>query len=427
MIRLRTAVRVMPAIWLALPLTAFACWYVTLLYASDGYTVDATAKASMTIGFVGAVLAACAAWEGSRLRRSGLWAAPSVRSRWAVAFWVLLPVVLVGLVAVSAAMVVNLARSGAGFVPDWRFVAMTAIDLVAYSAAGLAAGLLLPIAVAGPLAIMGTFIWLGFVPAIEPVWLRHLTGMFRDCCGLEQDLALRAVVASTVVDLGIVAAAGLLTAGPWPRLTRAGAALGALVVAFVIAVPMVAGMIYAPVVARDTGLLQCKENGDLTVCLWPEHQARADEVVEIATAARDRWMGAGITVPALFTEADRSVAPSDALFFSFNGADSDEGNVINSLASSLLPPFPDCEGGSTGGMALIYLQAWYDAAGGMSQSALEREWGEMLDEPNYPAPLKLVDQLEHATPAQQADWISRTETASQQCDTWDPGLIAVQP
>jgi hypothetical protein len=426
MIRLGTVIRVMPAIWLALPLVAFASWYVTLLYASDGYAVDASAKGSMTIAFVGAVLTACASWEGSRLRRAGLSSAPSVRSRWTVAFWILLPVVLVGIVAVTAAMVVNLVRSDAGLLPDWRFVLMTTVDLVAYGTGGFAAGLLLPIAVAAPLAMVGTFIWVGFVPAMEPVWLRHLTGMFRDCCGLEQDLAPRALMASTVVDLGFVAAAAAI-ATPWPSWIRAGAAIGALAIAFVLAVPMVAGMTYAPVIARDTKAMHCRKSADVSVCLWPEHDARAHEVMGIVTAVHERWVAAGIRAPGLFTEADRSVAPDSALVFSLNGANFDRGNIINSLAAGLLPPFPNCGGGATGGFAFMYLQAWYDAVGGMSPSALQREWRDFLDEPDYPAPLTLVAQLEQATRAQQVDWIARVESASQQCFTWDPELIAVQP
>ena len=340
MIRLRTALRVMPAIWLALPLIAFACWYVTLLYPSDRYAVDATAKASMTIAFVGAVCAACAAWEGSRLRRAGLWAAPSVRSRWTVAFWALLPVVLVGLLAVTAAMVVNVARSDAGL-PDWRFIAMTALDLVAYASAGFAAGLLLPIAVAGPLAIVATFFWIGFVPAMDPVWLRHLTGMFRDCCGLAEDLAWRALVASTIVDLGFVAGAVLLMAGPGRLWRRAGGAVASFSLAVVVGSFLVSSMTYAPVVARNTAALECQTDVGVSVCTWPEHHARATEVAGIVADVRSAWQQAGMAVPSFFTEADPSVAPAGALVFTFDAGSSTRDDIISSLALGMLPPRPE--------------------------------------------------------------------------------------
>jgi hypothetical protein len=426
MIRLRTALRVMPAIWLALPLIAFACWYVTLLSPSDGYAVDATSKASMTIAFVGAVLSASAAWESSRLRRAGLWFAPSVRSRWTIAFWALLPVVLVGLLAVTAAMVVNVARSGAGL-PDPRFIAMTTVDLVAYAVAGFAAGLLLPIAVAGPVAIVATFFWIGFVPAMYPVWLRHLTGMFRDCCGSAQDLAWRPVIASTIVDAGIIGAAVVLIAASAHRWRRMGGALASFGLAMVVGSLLVSSMTYAPVVARDTAALECRTDAGLTVCAWPEHHTRAAEVAAIVRDVRNGWHLAGMEVPSVFTEADPSVAPAGALVFTFDGTSFKRDDVISSLAAGMLPPQPDCPFGSTGGAAFEYLQAWYEAAGGLSAAVWDRSWGGAFGDPNYPALPDIVTQLKAASPQARRAWVARVETATKQCDTWDPTLIAVQP
>ncbi len=426
MIRLRTAIRVIPIFWLALPLAIFAAWYVTLLAPSDGYGVDATAKASMTIAFVGSVCAACAAWEGSRLRRAHLWNAPSVRSRSAVAGWTLLPIVAVGLLAVVVAMVVQIVRSSAGL-PDPRFIAMTALDLIAYAAAGFAAGILLPFAVAGPLAIVGTFVWIGFIPAMEPVWLRHLTGMFRDCCGLNQDLAPRALIASGIVDVGIVVAAALLVAGPASQLRRFGASLFSLGVAVLAGVLMVVGMTYAPVVARNSGLLECSTHQSVMVCTWPEHRARAAEVTAIIARVRTAWRQAGIEVPSVFTEADPSVSPPGALVFGFDGARSSDRNIIDSLAVGMLPPFPDCPGGYAGGAAFDYLQAWYAAAGGMSRSALDQDWAGAWGEPDYPAVLTVVAELQAASPESRRAWIARAKTASQECNVWRSDLIAVTP
>jgi hypothetical protein len=426
MIRLSTAIRVMPAFWLAIPLAVFAAWYVTLLVPSDRYAVDATAKASMTIAFVGSVCAACAAWEGSRLRRASLWNAPSVRSRAAVAIWTLVPVVAVGLLAVVVAMVVQVVRSSAG-APDPRFIAMTAFDLAAYAAAGFAAGILLPFAVAGPLAIVGTFIWIGFVPAMEPVWLRHLTGTFRDCCGLYQDLSPRAVLASTIVDLGIVAAAALLVAGPANRLRRVGTSFASFGAGALVGSLLVAGMAYAPVVSRDPGQLQCRTEAGVTICTWPEHEARAAEVAGIVARVRTAWKAAGIEVPSVFTEADPSVAPAGALIFGFDGSEATKDDIINSLAVGMLPPFPDCPYGGTGGAAFDYLQAWYDAAGGMSPNALDDAWAGRWGEPDYPAVLPLVAELQAASPESRRAWIARATTASQQCDLWRGDLIAVTP
>jgi hypothetical protein len=433
MIRLRTALRVMPAFWLALPLIAFAAWYVTLLYPSDGYALDAATKASMTIAFVGAICAACAAWEGSRLRRAGVWQAPSVRSRWSIALWHVLPIVAVGLSAIIAAMLIQAARSQAG-PPDARIVLMTLLDLVSYSAAGFALGLVMRFAVAGPLALIATFVWIGFVPAIEPVWLRHLTGMFRDCCGLAQDLAWPPVIASTLLDAAIISAAAAAVAGSRLTWLRVGAGVAVLVVAFNAGSSLVEGMTYLPAVARDATLLNCDSDHGVTLCTWPEHRARAAEIGAVAAEVRSVWLDAGMSSPSTFTEADPTVAPSDALAFQIDGNTATRDNMISSFAQGMLPSWPACPSpipgvaaGSTGGSAFPYLQAWYEASGGMTEAALQASYGGALSEPDYPAPLDVVAQLWHVGPEARRDWIKRTERATQQCDSWDPALIAVTP
>ncbi|MBA2556247.1 MAG: hypothetical protein H0V12_02705 [Chloroflexi bacterium] len=424
MIRLRTAVRAMPALWFAIPISILAGWYVTFLAPSDRYTVDATAKGTAALPFVAAFCAACAAWEGSRLRRARLWAAPSVRSRVAIVTWCLLPVVLVGLLAIGIAIAVALVRSSAGL-PDPRFIAMTMLDLVALSVAGFATGLLLPIVVAGPLAIVASFIWLAFVPAFEPVWLRHLTGMFRDCCGLADDLAPQAILASSIVNLGIIGAVAVLVAGPPLRALRVGGVLAALVTVGIAGVILVGGMTYAPVIPRDSALLACRARGTVTVCTWPEHQARAAEVAEIVGRVRAGWQQAGIDAPAVFTEANPAVAPGGALAFGFNGIMSTEDDIINSLATGMLPAFPDCPGGATGGIALEYLAAWYAATGGMTPERLHERYGYATDP--YPEVLTVVDQLQAAAPDVRRSWVLRAEEVSQACDEWPLKLIAVHP
>jgi hypothetical protein len=425
MIRLRTAVRVMPAFWLAIPISIFAGWYATFLYPSDGYAVGATAAGTGTLPFVGPFCAACAAWEGSRLRRARLWAAPSVRSRLTIAFWCLLPAVMVGLVAVLAAIAVELVRAGTGL-PDLRLIAMTALDLVALSVAGFAAGLLLPFAVAGPLAIVASFVWLVFVPAIQPVWLRHLTGMFRDCCGLGQDLAPRAVVASSIVDLGIIGAAALLVAGPALTRRRVGGALATLAVAGVAGVLLVGGMAYAPAVPRDTALLECRTDSGVSVCTWPEHHARAAEVARIVGRVHAGWQRAGMAAPSLFTEADPTVAPAGALVFGFIGVSYTEDDIISALATGMLPAEPDCPDASpTGGIAFMDLNAWYAEAGGMTPDELRKRYGH-AGLPGYPEPLAVVDQLRAATPDIRRAWVSRAEQVSQACGDWPLDLITVQ-
>ena len=146
MISLHTSLRVMPAFWFALPIVLLAGGYGIALYPSDHYGLGATAMATGVLPFVGGFVAATAAWEGVRLRRP-VWPMPMVRSRLAVAIWAVLPSVRVGAAAILAATAVLLVRSDA-MVPDLRVLAVVAVDLVAWAAAGFALGILLPVPVA---------------------------------------------------------------------------------------------------------------------------------------------------------------------------------------------------------------------------------------------------------------------------------------
>lgn len=424
MIRLRTAVRTMPALWLAIPITIFAAWYATLLNPSDGYAVGASAAGTGTLPFVGPFCAACAAWEGSRLRRAHLWNAPSVRTRAVIAFWCLLPGVLVGLIAVTVAIGVELARLGGGL-PDLRFIVVTLFDLVAYSAMGLAFGLLLPFVVAGPLAIVASFTWLAFVPAIQPVWMRHLTGMFRDCCGLQEDLAPAAVLASLIVNIGITAAAAVLMAQPALLWRRVAVAFGALAIAGALGVVLVEGMTYSPTIPRDPAALSCRVDR-VTVCTWPEHRARAAELADVVASVRNGWENASIDAPSVFTEADSAVAPIDALAFHFTASTYSRDDIVRALAAGMLPTWPEhCPGGTTGGVAFEYLAGWYASAGGMSPAGLRQHFAQGGDG-NNPSVLAVVDQLRSATPEVRRAWVSRAEIVSQVCDDW-PLDLTIHP
>jgi hypothetical protein len=425
MIRFRTIARITPAIWLAIPICVLAAVYVNFFYPSDGYAVDASAKGTATLPFVAPLVAACAAWEGSRLRRGRVWSAPSVRSRLAIGFWAVLPAVLVGIVAITVAIVAQSMRSNAGL-PDVRFVIMSAVDLAAYGALGLTLGLLLPFAVAGPVAIVVPYLWLAFVPAMQPVWLRHLTGMFRDCCTNAQDLGLRAPLASMLVDVGIVGAAALLVTGGAGVARRIVAPVGSFVISLAAGVVLVSGMTYTPAVARDPGVLDCSTANDVTVCLWPERRQRADEVAAIVRDVHNAWQAAGITPPSVYTEAAAGVKPDGALAFIFNGAGSTRDDIINSLAEAMAPTLTDCPNGSEGAIVLEYLDAWYAAAGGMSHARLQDEYG-YEQGPPYPEVLDVVSDLEAATPEARQEWTARAGRLAQICEGLPIDQIAVAP
>ncbi len=412
MLSLRSSLRVMPAFWLGVPMVVLAAAYGFALYPSDHYGLGATAMASGVVPFVGGFVTATAAWEGARLRRA-VWPAPVVRSRIAVAGWAVLPSIVVGFAAVVGATAVLLARSGAA-VPDVRVLAVAALDLVAWAVAGFALGILLPVPVAAPAGILLPFIWFAFIPAMEPVWLRHLTGMFRDCCGLNEDLSTAAVVASALADFGILVAAAVAVGGTG-SLRRAAASALTLAVPMVAAVVLVSGMTYAPVSPRDASLLDCRTSSGLTLCVWPEHAPAADAYLSTAVAVRGRWATAGIELPSLVTEAGRSTAPAGSVSVYLAGTGPDD--VVRALAEGLTPAMPDCEFGTTGGIAVQWLEAWYAAAGGMSPGRLAEEFGSTWNLGGTTLdPLPTVDALWKVSPEARRAWAAHAASMITTCD-----------
>jgi hypothetical protein len=417
-ITLRASLRAMPALWLAVPIVLLAGAYGFALYPSDQYGLGATAMATGVLPFVGGFVAATAAWEGARLRRP-VWPVPTVRSRMVVAMWSVLPSVLVAGVAVLVATAVLLGRSNAGM-PDVRVLSVVAIDLVAWAAAGFALGILLPVPVAVPLGILLPFVWFAYLPAIQPVWLRHITGMFRDCCGLSDDLSGAAVVASVIAGVGIVGAAAVAV-GSLPAQRRLAVAALALVVPMGVAASLVAGMTYAPTLPRDASLLDCRTSSGTTLCVWPEHAAEADEILATAVAVQGRWAAAGVEAPPLVTEAGRSTAPAGSIAIILNGRGHDD--VVFALAAGLVPAQLDCFGGATGAIAVPWLETWYAAAGGMSAARLEKEFGGSYGMTGTTLdPVPTVDALWKVSVEARQAWVAHAVSMVTTCDEVEQDL-----
>jgi hypothetical protein len=416
MIPVRTALRVMPAAWLAVAIAAFSAWYATLIWSPPGYGTAATAAASGAMPFIASFVAGTAAWEGSRLRRGDVWGGPWVRPGWRIAGASALWPVLAGLVAVAAATVTKQLTAAAG-APDGPIVAVMALDLVTYAAVGLAIGVLTPPALAIPLASCLALLWLAFVPAMYPVWLRHLTGMYRDCCGLGEAVAPAALVSSAAVDLALIAAAAVCCAVSTPRLARAGAALGILALGAFIGVRFATGLTFAPVQPRDGSQLTCATERGVHVCLWPEHVSASAQITEAIAGVRSRWLAAGIDAPTLITEGSGAPEPGTLRVRITNTS---QDGVVLAMASAMLPPFPDCGHGTTGGLAFPYLRAWFAAAGGASDPALEslQAPGDDLN----PDVLTVVGQLEKAPPAVSRAWVEQAEATAVRCDEFQPDL-----
>lgn len=421
MTTLRTAVRVQPAAWLCLPMAILAAWYATLLHSAPGYGVAATASASGTLPFVGAFVAGCSAWEGARLRRAAIWRGAWVRPGWVVATGALALPVAGGMLALAAAVVASLAKAGS-VSPDVAIVALAVLDLIVMASVGFLLGLRLPSALAVPVAIVLPVLYLAFVPAMYPVWLRHLTGMFRDCCGLSEALAPAAIVASLAASAGILGATAIGLATTWERpVPRWAAGAGVLTVAFAVAGVSASGLTYAPVTARDASVLACETAGETTVCLWPEHVGSAVLIGETVNDVRQRWAAAGIVSPLLVSEAG-GVTTTTTLKVRLPDPLIRDG-VILSLATGMLPTDPGCDAATTGAIANSYLQAWYAAAGGLAPASPQGL--DMAGDDVNPSVLDVIDALWKAQPDARRTWVDRARATATSCEEIVPDLRVV--
>jgi hypothetical protein len=406
----RTAIRTSPAVWFALPISVFAVWYVTLLPAPPGYGVAATGAATGTLPFIGAFVGGSSAWEGSRLRRGGVWIGPWPRRQVQMAALSVIAPIGAGWLAIIIAVVGALISNGSS-TPDFGMIAVAALDVVAYAAVGFALGIAAPTPIAIPIGTLLPFLWLGFIPAIYPVWLRHITGMFRDCCDLAEVMSPRAIVASVALDLGFVTASILAVVGA-PRLgLRAAGIVGALATSTLVGVLIVSGMTYAPVVPREAAALECTTGTGATVCLWPEEVADRAAVVRLISEVRASWIAIGITAPSTFTEATGPHGDGVEVFRIPQPVTRDR--MILALADGMTPPTIECPVISAESVPGLYLRGWFAASGGISDESLAQ-----IDVPSDGFNRSLITtirDLRVATPSARATWIARATQGTRVC------------
>lgn len=401
----------MPAVWFGVPIAILAAWYATLLPSATGYGTAATAAASGAMPFIGALVAGTAAWEGSRLRRARIWGGPWARSGLRIAAGLIVGPFLAGVVATASALVVAHTEASA-FPPDPAITAVLILDLVAYASIGFALGVLAPAAIAVPVAVILPVLWLAFVPAMYPVWLRHLTGMYRDCCNLEESLAPQAVLASVLLDVAFIATASIASVIGWRRRWRAIGAVGILAAGLLVGTRPILGMTFAPVIPRDPSLLSCTSGGGAEVCLWPEQTGPSAEILADVIDVRARWLAAGIDAPSAFTEATGQ-PPAGPLEVHFRDPLTKD-SVVMALADAMLPSPSACGHATTGGIALPYLEAWYAAAGGLSSESVQG-LDFTVDDVN-PSVLTVVKQLSQASVSVRQAWAAKALSIARTCE-----------
>lgn len=408
--------RITPVVWIAPFLTLLAVAYANIFpdATSDPYPLALTATGAISVIWVAPICAACAAWEGERLRRAGWFVLPHVRRIATVVFTSLVIVLFVGFVSLGAAVAFKFLKADVVTVPDLRVMLVAFLVIISQVLLGFAIGVRVPTVIAVPMALIVTYGWILLSAALSPPWLQHLTGVWTTCCSLETDLAWEAVAGSSIVACGFAGSAFALLRQPF-NFIRVVVSLAPVTLGFTIGAVLVNDLGTHPVVARDASVLICSSEQP-RVCVWPEHRARLEEVNAILFRASDGWLEAGVKVPEEFSEYNTFSQHERNFGFSLEASQYD---ILNSLAYSMLPSAPQCAIDGTrpyfGAITEDYVLAWLDATAGMPALELRRRFDFKLP-PGTPNILTTVADVRSLPPERQLTWLETNINVMRGCD-----------
>jgi hypothetical protein len=370
----------------------------------DPYWLDLSSKSTVGMLLLAPGFAALGAWDAARWR---VLAAGASRT------WVELLLRHLGVVAAMTAVAyfVSLAilfmrTPPVTGLPRLDVLAVGILTTTAYTVVGFVAGRFLPRFIAAPATFIVVWLWVAYTPAIQPFWLRNVTGnLGTSCCSLDRQLVSSALPAPTVVALALIAAAVVVLT--WSR--RLLAWLGSTVVVgigLVMAATLVSGVGADPVEER-TGNQDCINSGSMRLCAWPEHSDRLHNAAPVIAEAAGRLRDAGLSMPMVLRENTRSADWS----FSLGAPDSATWQrVFATSPLNALPPACTNDNGGywPAGESLPLATAWLLVKAGADPPK------EAADETG--AETKQLRSLLTSAASTQSSWFSSTLSAMKTCE-----------
>ncbi|MFI2214897.1 hypothetical protein [Streptomyces sp. NPDC020141] len=372
------------------------------------YWLSATGSSTFALPFVSAACAAVAAWEGARLNRGRVFAQAPVRGSWAITLPMLLPVMVMGLVAMGAALLISVMAAGLGAgVPHPGMLLVVTGVLASNILVGHLLGRVMPGVLAAPLALIGSFFLNAYPSSWSIYWLRHLVGGGLDsCCSVDSTVDERAVLSALVFTTGVCLGAALLVhrRGGMAALT---AAVLLTAGGFATAAYIARDLTSEPVLPRATSALRC-EGDRPQICLWPEVSDQGMVRREARTVVA-RLERAGIPAPHTLTMAARPPAGALKLGIPANPRAED---IPAGIASGLLPEPPACALDGEpfpAGIAAAPVASWLYATAGEPAQANAGRFGERET--------AFAQKVRKQPLAVQTDWYERNMKAMRHCGT----------
>ncbi|WP_435299132.1 DUF7224 domain-containing protein [Timonella sp. A28] len=326
------------AVWWCIPLIVFTVLYAhsqTLYGFVPGYADSTVASTTVGMVFAVPVVSAIAAWDMARLVRGKVFLPLWQRSKVNIVILALFPAVLLGISTIFAAFV-GVALGGS---PQITGRALTGlIPYVASVFAGVSIGALfgryLSNWLASTLVLVGGYVWFAYPPALEPGWIRSLTGYQSMCCGASSQFIALTWVVPTLICVGIIVATV-----PW--VFGKVYSLKFLMAGFSVAI-VTAGFLGASYLAKPYGMYLSADRTDplvcaqysVEVCVWPENVVLLDSAQHDIDAAVNTLVKSGIDIPHTITESQENLG---AWKFSLSEAMLVEGTLQQHIVQGLAP------------------------------------------------------------------------------------------
>lgn len=370
----------------------------------DPYWLDLSSKSTVSVLFLAPGFAALGAWDAAKWRilmtaAARPWSALLVRHLATVA-------VTTAVTFAVALMALYTQVPPTVGLPRVDVLALGVAVVTAYAAVGFLLGRFLSGLVAAPLAFGAVWGWVAYTPAIEPFWLRNVTGNIgTSCCSLGFELVPVALVAPLLIAAALLG--GTLVVLAWPARRRAWLVSGIAVASAVIGSASMMSSVGADPVRTRTGEQICREASGTMFCAWPEHESALDEALPSLGGATERLEAAGLRLPSTLRENQKS---RDGWSFSL-AADTPEfwsQTLAVSPLDELPPPCTNRNGGVwPAGENLALAGAWLATVAGTPPAEAAASQGASLAE---------LRQLRNRDPATQLAWYQSAESAMHTCE-----------
>ncbi|MQS07238.1 DUF7224 domain-containing protein [Streptomyces alkaliphilus] len=339
-----TALRSSSVLWGAFPLFALTAFLVVewSRFAEPGFGTAVAEATAFPVFAVAAICSACAAWEGGRLRRGGVWFSAPVRGRLRILVNTLSPVLALGSTSFVIAFI--FASSTLGTFPDTLDLlplASAAVVMISYTVLGFCVGCATPRVIGAPLMLIGVYVWMTVPASSDIMWIRHLSGVQITSSSVVDSVEVTAFTAPVVLSVSLTLAFLPLMSGAERSLRETGAAVCCGVIGSLVAWSLVADWGPGAPTTPRAGAIVCAESNP-TICLPKEYSGEVPRLHRIAGDVLADLEAAGFDRPhtLALVSAESPVSPGTWRFAPH--PEHDDEFLRATIAWSAIPDSPDC-------------------------------------------------------------------------------------